>query len=733
MLDGTSALALYETGETLSLAVSRCSTERAWMIDQLSYTPHVVIEEDSGYHIEREATSYYLDNDEWRASHFFEMSDFADDKGKGGFKPKKAIKPGSRGGKEYRDYIMRFRFNNPELNLEMKFVFHQLIFRRIWSLNTACFQGNQAIKKFASFINECHPEFSSIIELDYPELQEEFEVYLAKQGYNVLQNHKLRNKQYAARTTATKIPTIICERFKTIMGEYRALRNPERLWENDIWKGDQFRVFGIDAVRTSGSQTIDFSGIDNQAFRDIAKRYLKERLLSHSITWSTANSKLGGFKNMANFIHEKHPEWVDFQRLSRKDILDYQEYLGKKATTRKRAGKNPIRDQQYAVNALTVLRTILRDLQMLGFKEAPTENVYVLIRTEDTYAAHAFKAPEIKYVPDTVVEQLFANFDKLGENWQPIILTLFYTGIRVSDVLELRDNCLVTVNGHPMIETNIRKTKIEGHRIPIPDDFAAILKNHIEKVRNASNEFTNPDHFIFVHLSGPRRGYPYSHASVHQALNELAITCNITDEDGNIYHFKNHAFRHTYAVRLLNNGAGLTTVQELLGHRSPEMTLVYAKLLDETKFREFEKAVKNGAFTFGDSTGIEIVYTDDVPEELLRNAWANHKYNAVDTPYGTCLQRKNGRCRFASQPPCLTCNDGRPCNDLCIGAFDGDIEKYEIMIESTSKIIEMARLHNREDTVEENKKVLASLEEIKAVLDKGGIIYGRSSRLKETQ
>lgn len=59
-----------------------------------------------------------------------------------------------------------------------------------------------------------------------------------------------------------------------------------------------------------------------------------------------------------------------------------------------------------------------------------------------------------------------------------------------------------------------------------------------------------------------------------------------------------HQFRHTYAIKLLNNGTDIFTVQELLAHSSPEMTMVYAKLLDETKRKAYEKAVTDGVFSF---------------------------------------------------------------------------------------------------------------------------------------
>ena len=46
-----------------------------------------------------------------------------------------------------------------------------------------------------------------------------------------------------------------------------------------------------------------------------------------------------------------------------------------------------------------------------------------------------------------------------------------------------------------------------------------------------------------------------------------------------------HNFRHTYATLLLNNGADILTVSKMLGHKKLETTMLYAKVLSETKIQ----------------------------------------------------------------------------------------------------------------------------------------------------
>lgn len=128
--------------------------------------------------------------------------------------------------------------------------------------------------------------------------------------------------------------------------------------------------------------------------------------------------------------------------------------------------------------------------------------------------------------------------------------------------------------------------------MPIDEQLANIVAILIRNSKERSNDDNNPNKYIFVRYSGTRKGRPFIRYWVQTKLNELSVKKNITDETGDIFHFKNHAFRHTYAVKMLNGGADILTVQELLAHASPEMTMRYARLLDDTKRKAFEEVIK---------------------------------------------------------------------------------------------------------------------------------------------
>ena len=70
----------------------------------------------------------------------------------------------------------------------------------------------------------------------------------------------------------------------------------------------------------------------------------------------------------------------------------------------------------------------------------------------------------------------------------------------------------------------------------------------------------------------------------------------------------------------------------------------------------------------------------------------------------------------------LTANNGKPCFDLAVGMTNFDVKKYELYIESTSKMIEAAKEYGREDMIEANEKNLERYLEIYNTIKSGSVI-----------
>ena len=679
----------------------------------LSTYTEKIVNKDKTITYKEISTSYFLESNRWNINFFSTIEQF---------------KEQVRNYRGYHKNIL-FEFNNNTITKEFKFILYSKIFLEHWSLSNVFNTVRGYIIKLNEFINEKYPNINSLIELDLEKINIQWMNWLNNKNISIMsKNHQAlklgeKNILYKAQ---------IVNFLKNIISFLKKITDKREEWEKDRWDIRNLEQYGISYNKAISVYYLDFNKINNQKIREEFKRYIKQKLIiGNHFSWSTALTYLKFIPPFVNYICQLEPSWNNLKILKRFHIEKYIEWLNIYAKNNiKRRNANP---KQYIARALSTIKVFLLDLQEKEYDIAPLESIRVLIRKDDRPRVPRYDTNKINYIPDCVLQQLFDNINNLGSDIVPIVYIMYRTGLRISDVLNLKQNCLIKLNNKYWIVADIKKVYIKNHKIPIDDEIANVLEVLINTSKTYSTEDNNPDKFIFVRYKGSRKGRPYSKNWIQKKLNLLAREYNITDESGNIYYFKNHAFRHTYAVKMLNNGADILTVQELLAHASPEMTMCYSKLLDDTKRKVFDKVVKQGVFSFSESNELKDDTNGEIPSDIIDMLYTNHKLNALDTPYGTCMQRKAGKCNFAKQPPCLTCNNGNPCRDLCIGAFEGDIDKYNILINSTKNMIENAKIYNRIEMVNENTELLSLYENIYSKISQGNMIYSRIDKLKKKE
>jgi integrase len=213
----------------------------------------------------------------------------------------------------------------------------------------------------------------------------------------------------------------------------------------------------------------------------------------------------------------------------------------------------------------------------------------------------------VKYIPQPVLRQLDTHLQHLPAGYIPIVVLLRASGWRISDVLYLKwETCLEQDGDKFWLVGDIQKTRVLGHKIPITQEVAAVLLAQIAWVKQHYTAQENPKGWLFPASKRMRtsqrfvRGNPLGERGVRAALDQLVEKYQIRDERGELFRFGLHAFRHTKGVELLNNGMSLVMVQQWMAHASPEMTLVYAKMLDETMRTQWQKAVQHGLVQFNE-------------------------------------------------------------------------------------------------------------------------------------
>ena len=146
--------------------------------------------------------------------------------------------------------------------------------------------------------------------------------------------------------------------------------------------------------------------------------------------------------------------------------------------------------------------------------------------------------------------------DDLDGTRNKLIIELFYaTGIRLSELINLKQN---------NVDIYACQIKVLGKRnkeriIPFNDQIKASIQNYISKKPSLISEF------LFEMKSGKKINEKFAYRLVNKYL---SIITTIDKKSP-------HVLRHTFATHMLNNGADLNAIKELLGHANLAATQVY--------------------------------------------------------------------------------------------------------------------------------------------------------------
>lgn len=193
-------------------------------------------------------------------------------------------------------------------------------------------------------------------------------------------------------------------------------------------------------------------------------------------------------------------------------------------------------------------------------------------------AIHAAKIK--KRLPQFVAEkdlQLLFEHVEFSEDWEGktdrlICALLYNTGMRKAELIAIQERDVDNRNGYIKVIGKGNKERL----LPLSN---TVIKIILQYIQDKTKELETPDRlFLFVNSKG-RPLYPkYVYNVVHKYLS--AVTT--------IEKKSPHILRHSFATHLLNNGADINAVKELLGHSSLAATQVYTHNTIE-KLKEVHK------------------------------------------------------------------------------------------------------------------------------------------------
>jgi integrase len=154
-----------------------------------------------------------------------------------------------------------------------------------------------------------------------------------------------------------------------------------------------------------------------------------------------------------------------------------------------------------------------------------------------------------------------------------VVVTLLHTGIRACELADLKSSDIIQVQGRWKLHIHEGKG-LKDRIIPLTQPCLDLLRAWEQGGKARSGPYLFSSH-----------GRPWSTNHVCDLIRELGSKLGLSG-------LTPHRFRHTFAVALLNYGIRESALQKLMGHKTLNMTLEYARILDTTVEQAFSETVE---------------------------------------------------------------------------------------------------------------------------------------------
>ena len=190
----------------------------------------------------------------------------------------------------------------------------------------------------------------------------------------------------------------------------------------------------------------------------------------------------------------------------------------------------------------------------------------------ETNPTDLIESPKIgRKLPDTLsikeIDQLITSIDlskPQGERNRTILETLYSCGLRVTELITLQISDLFLDEGFIRVIGKGDKQRF----VPINNQTQKYINFYIKDIRSHINVQKGYEDTLFLN----RRGKQLTRVMIFTIIKNLTVTSGIKKK------ISPHTFRHSFATHLLERGADLRAIQQMLGHESITTTEIYMHL-----------------------------------------------------------------------------------------------------------------------------------------------------------
>jgi len=320
----------------------------------------------------------------------------------------------------------------------------------------------------------------------------------------------------------------------------------------------------------------------------------------------------------AAFLAQAAPEVACITQVTRRHIEDYKPWLAA------RPGQNkPQLTPGTIISRLGTLRMFFIRLDEWGWEEAPPK---VPMFTGDL--------PRCDHpLPKALDDGAAARLLRAAQNDTRLLVRvtvemLLRTGLRVSEYTSLQAGAVVHIGAGPWLHVPVGKLRNDRY-LPLHPHLVTL----IDQYRAAHVDPSNP-------LLLPREnGRPLDRHTVTRMINRAGAAAGLP-------HIHPHQLRHTLATQAINRGMSLEAIAAMLGHRSLDMTLRYAKIASRTVADEYFAVTEKVEALYGQPP---VLPGDAIGPKMARLRREHHRMPGN----GYCTRPPELDCAFESI--CETC------------------------------------------------------------------------------
>ncbi|GEO46111.1 tyrosine recombinase XerC [Companilactobacillus kimchii] len=292
--------------------------------------------------------------------------------------------------------------------------------------------------------------------------------------------------------------------------------------------------------------------------QELIDKFVDNLMVNHHYSKETKKSYLEDIDNFVSFL-SKNGGFTGFTKIGRVDVETYLTYLD---------------EENYATDTVARRISALRSFyNFLVRNKFIKQNPFDLVQIRHK----GRKLPRFFYEKE--MEELFSAVkgdEPLSQRNSALLELLYATGMRVSECANLVLDQLDFANNIVLIHGKGDKDRY----VPFGSYAKSALEKYFNDGRKELMQKNHQDHqYVFVNSRGKgltSRGIEYI---LNQIIKKTSLTADIHP----------HMIRHTFATHMLEHGADLRTVQELLGHASLSTTQIYTHVTMEHLQKDYKK------------------------------------------------------------------------------------------------------------------------------------------------